>query len=388
MAHNPLIRKVPKMTGKTTGGHKSAGILDDHAVRKVVQSQEGYFKKNQGTDVGKPIVDIENWGGDWSGQEYGMLNLKSHDNTARLIKGFDDTTNTFTLTTQGNMSIAGSLELWDGVGSIRTNRNDLNLIPNHTSDVLTGHVVIENGGDAESLEVKGGSILAESIGVGTATANDPLHVVADASDDCIRVEEASGGEYWQLKVPNTGDLVFADSDVDRITFGDGTGNITTTGDISGGNVTSGADPGHTHTGSSLSGIDISDDTNLAVTSPIVLTDDTISLDRSHASTQPVRAFATTYRNTTGHPIIVFGDVKVKHYDNTNAFASLKTDGASPPVTVVQITGGSTQFSVTPRPRTSYFTFFMVVADDDYYRIDTTTAGTSTVTLGRWNEVDF
>jgi len=46
------------------------------------------------------------------------------------------------------------------------------------------------------------------------------------------------------------------------------------------NVTSGADPGHTHTGASLSGIDISADTNLAVTAPIVLTDDTLSLDQS------------------------------------------------------------------------------------------------------------
>ena len=57
-------------------------------------------------------------------------------------------------------------------------------------------------------------------------------------------------------------------------------NLTTTGTIDGVNVTSGADPGHTHTGASLSAIDISDDTNLAVTSPIVLTDDTLSLDQS------------------------------------------------------------------------------------------------------------
>ena len=66
------------------------------------------------------------------------------------------------------------------------------------------------------------------------------------------------------------------SDTGAISFGDE--NLTTTGTISGVNVTSGADPGHTHTGASLSGIDISDDTNLAVTAPIVLMDDTLSLD--------------------------------------------------------------------------------------------------------------
>ena len=43
-------------------------------------------------------------------------------------------------------------------------------------------------------------------------------------------------------------------------------------------VTGGEDPGHSHTGASLSGIDISDDTNLAVTAPVVLTDDTLSLN--------------------------------------------------------------------------------------------------------------
>ena len=43
-------------------------------------------------------------------------------------------------------------------------------------------------------------------------------------------------------------------------------------------VTGGEDPGHSHTGDSLSGIDISGDTNLAATSPIVLTGDTLSLN--------------------------------------------------------------------------------------------------------------
>ena len=38
---NPLIRQAPKMTGKGTGGHKSAGILDDFAVRKNVATKEG-----------------------------------------------------------------------------------------------------------------------------------------------------------------------------------------------------------------------------------------------------------------------------------------------------------------------------------------------------------
>ena len=68
------------------------------------------------------------------------------------------------------------------------------------------------------------------------------------------------------------------SDTGAISFSNE--NLTTTGTIAGVNVTSGADPGHTHTGASLSGIDISADTNLAVSAPIVLTGDTLSLDQS------------------------------------------------------------------------------------------------------------
>ena len=66
--------------------------------------------------------------------------------------------------------------------------------------------------------------------------------------------------------------------------------------VTGANVTSGADPGHTHTGASLSGIDISDDTNLAVTSPIVLTDDTLSWD---FSTNNAWTGTNSFTNATG-----------------------------------------------------------------------------------------
>ncbi len=48
--------------------------------------------------------------------------------------------------------------------------------------------------------------------------------------------------------------------------------------VTGANVTSGADPGHTHTGGSLGSIDISDDTNLAGGDALTLNDDTIDFD--------------------------------------------------------------------------------------------------------------
>jgi hypothetical protein len=66
--------------------------------------------------------------------------------------------------------------------------------------------------------------------------------------------------------------------------------------VTGANVTSGADPGHTHTGASLSSIDISADTNLAVTAPIVLTDDTLSMTNQGTTT------TVLHGNAAGEPV--------------------------------------------------------------------------------------
>ncbi len=79
-------------------------------------------------------------------------------------------------------------------------------------------------------------------------------------------------------------------------------NLSTTGTVSGVNVTSGENPGHTHTGTSLSAIDISDDTNLAATSPIVLTGDTLSLNQGAVDHGSIGGLAdddhTQYHNDT------------------------------------------------------------------------------------------
>jgi hypothetical protein len=88
--------------------------------------------------------------------------------------------------------------------------------------------------------------------------------------------------------------------------------------ITGANVTSGEDPGHTHTGASLSGIDISDDTNLAVSSPITLTDDTVGFDFSTnniwTGAQIIEAQSSTttvliLKNASGHSVNIF-----EHYN--------------------------------------------------------------------------
>ena len=90
------------------------------------------------------------------------------------------------------------------------------------------------------------------------------------------------------------------SDTGAISFSNE--NITTTGTVAGINVTSGENPGHTHTGTSLSGIDISVDTNLSVTSPITLTDDDVGLDQSAIDHGSISGLSgddhTQYHNNT------------------------------------------------------------------------------------------
>jgi len=90
---------------------------------------------------------------------------------------------------------------------------------------------------------------------------------------------------------------FYDTPSGRITAGDGLTWSANTLNFDGGNTPSGdlggtwaspsvTDDSHAHTSTSISGIDISADTNLAVTYPVVRTDDTLSL-----------AFSTTTDNT-------------------------------------------------------------------------------------------
>ena len=69
---------------------------------------------------------------------------------------------------------------------------------------------LEVGGTASisnSLWVNGGNV-----GIGTVSPGDPLHLVANATDDIMRLEENSGGEYYTMEVNSTGALQFVNED--------------------------------------------------------------------------------------------------------------------------------------------------------------------------------
>ena len=120
---------------------------------------------------------------------------------------------------------------------------------------------------------------------------------------------------------------------------------------------------------------------------------------NHAHSRPTRALNTTYQNTTGHPIIVYGSVKCIAFDSTvngtddKAYVDIKTDSATPPTTTVLRTG---IFNMDPLAgiASTYvelnFAFNFVVQDTHYYLLDDIVGGAATCALdpANWSEVDF
>jgi len=124
--------------------------------------------------------------------------------------------------------------------------------------------------DPQTITDGNEALFAGGVGIDTAaSATDTITFTLDLTElDALTISD--GGE---TSVTITGNVSGTDA---VITLGDGVVNVSTGTLQQGGTAVSLS--GHTHTGSTLSGIDISGDTNLAVTAPIVLTDDTLSLN--------------------------------------------------------------------------------------------------------------
>lgn len=110
-----------------------------------------------------------------------------------------------------------------------------------------------------------------------------------------------------------------------------------------------------------------------------------------SQTQPARALNTTYQNTTGKHMIVYGSIACRWHDNGTdiGYFTCKSDGSSPPTTA-RHKGGTiaTAFVVTANTLSEQsIPFNFIVKAGDYYRIDTTVAGTwGRAVLEYWNEV--
>jgi len=101
------------------------------------------------------------------------------------------------------------------------------------------------------------------------------------------------------------------------------------------------DDGHAHTTTSISGLDISADTNLAVTAPVVLTDDTLSMAAATSSVDG-------YLNTVAWAKFIEKDINFTITSPSNVF----------------IVNGSSVCVITKTPKAITITNIEVTCDDD------------------------
>jgi len=169
-----MKRVMPKVTpiGKITGGDplvlpNNSGQHPSFTGRKIDLYYDWTGRE------GEPILKIKTpEGGTWNTDFAGLLDIRSGDEGARLIQGYNTKRqdygkdrNVFTVTTLGNMSIFGDMELYclepshpDSQyplgGKIVTNRGDLVLYPNReTGAANKGEVRIDQDDDSVGLRI-------------------------------------------------------------------------------------------------------------------------------------------------------------------------------------------------------------------------------------------
>jgi len=161
---NPLIRPAPKkFIGK--GGHKSAGILDDFAVRKNVATKEGTIEKvpvNDSDIANKKYVDDEiagvPGGVDWTADQSGVP-LIIHANN------YVDNDTTYTDA--------------DAVSAVST-ADDYLL---NTGDTATGNYTF----DSTTLHIDSTN---HKVGIGDTTPSEKLDVAGNVrADDYIEYSQ-------------------------------------------------------------------------------------------------------------------------------------------------------------------------------------------------------
>lgn len=193
-----------------------------------------------------------------------------------------------------------------------------NVLTWDTDDTGGGGMTVQEGSTNVSASPNYLTFNATSFNVTDATVADSVEVTiadiyllinGDAVTGNLDFNDGTGdtpkilftpqtGTAWQIYAEDTGDDLQITTNtgsaetIDIVNQGgggtvdvtiDGTltaGNVTGTTAVSGPNVTSGANPGHTHTTTSISGLDVSDDINLSATAPVVLTGDVLSLTQN------------------------------------------------------------------------------------------------------------
>jgi len=212
--------------------------------------------------------------------------------------------------TTGNANIAVG---WKAGDNITTGANNLLLGYNIDAQSATasnqmslGNLIFSEGIDGETTTISSGNV-----GIGVVAPAQKLDIAGDIliqGDDIFATTNTTGA-LWVGDGTNYNPVVMsADASIDAA------GAVTV------------ADDSHNHTTTTLSSIDISDDTNLAATAPIVLTDDTLSYSHQWAQDLDANAFDLQFNDATGirddsdNEQLIFQKTAsaVNHFEMTNA----------------------------------------------------------------------
>ena len=245
---------------------------DDFQIISTSSSTETVEITNTGTGVADLTVEGTVAGGTITGINVTSGANPGHTHTGASLSGVDisDDTNlagdSEAVLTGDSLSLASGITRdteWDTEGEVQTAWGGANIIVATEIDTSSEFLAIVN-------DETGSGLLAFATSPNFTTS---LSVNAGDAADSGDIRLLNGASIaWEASPAGTDQTLSVDSS--EILQYNGTINGTT---ITGANVTSGANPGHTHTGTSLSGVDISDDTNLAGDSEVVLTGDALSL---------------------------------------------------------------------------------------------------------------
>jgi len=237
MVKNPLIR--PRNTSKGISLPKSAGILDDHAIRKNIATKEGTIEHTPTADnhiLNKGFADGEyvNITGD---SMTGTLNITA-DDCLNLTNTAGDTSPLLTITDNSNDATRSVyIDVQRSLGS-----GEHAFYIQQTSGTIGGGTLYR----CDAGQITGvGTAFHMECAAGSSTTSNTLQLYHGDTDG--KVLNLIQGRIHHEEWDTAGTSGFLKNDTDGYV---------------------------THSNS----VDISDDTNLAVSAPIVLTGDTLSFN--------------------------------------------------------------------------------------------------------------
>ena len=205
MTHNPLIRKIVQTKTKPT--NKSAGILDDFAIRKNIATKEGTIEKVPVDDsdiANKKYVDDQA-----GGTTHAILSATHTDSTASAV-------------TRGSVIIGDSTPKWVelnvGINGqvLTTDGTDITWGSAGSGDVtaaqnLTDNTIVQGDGGAKGVKTSTATV--------GQIASNVTHSSSDGSDHSNVVSNTAASHAQSHTIVSHSDTTATGAELDALTGG-------------------------------------------------------------------------------------------------------------------------------------------------------------------------